>query len=44
MHEAQASYPNKIEKGMKFRNFQEKSQSMIKFDNSLIFDLRNIPQ
>ena len=23
MHTAQASYPHKIEKGMKFRNFQE---------------------
>ena len=23
MHTSQASYPHKIEKGMKFRNFQE---------------------
>ena len=28
MHTAQASYPHKIEKGMKFRDFQEKSKSI----------------
>ena len=36
MHTSQASYPHKIEKDMKFRDFQEKSQCIIKFDNSLV--------
>ena len=36
MHTAQASCPHKIEKGMNFRNFQKKSQNIMKFDNTLI--------